>query len=59
MLSLLELYRVVIKESEIVDNADEICKDRYVKWIEGEFSEGISNTEISKVHNKALEHSIK
>jgi hypothetical protein len=47
MLNLQEPCRVVIKESEIVDNADEICKGRYVKWIEGELSGVVSEANKS------------
>ncbi|EHN13386.1 hypothetical protein IYC_17825, partial [Clostridium sporogenes PA 3679] len=37
--------RIRIKESSILDDVDKICKDRYVKWIEGKSSEGVTQAE--------------
>ncbi|UJA30566.1 AHH domain-containing protein [Clostridium sporogenes] len=37
--------RIRIKESSLLDDVDKICKDRYVKWIEGKSSEGVTQAE--------------
>lgn len=37
--------RIRIKESSLLDDVDKICKDRYVKWIEGKSSEGVSTSD--------------
>ncbi|WP_434297157.1 AHH domain-containing protein [Clostridium sporogenes] len=37
--------KILIKESSILDDVDKICKDRYVKWVEGKLSEGVTQAE--------------
>ncbi|MBW5458712.1 MAG: RNase A-like domain-containing protein [Clostridium sp.] len=48
--------RIRIKESSILDDVDKICKDRYVKWIEGKSSEGVTQAEeIKSILNGGLD----